>query len=294
MPLVYSLLALDSPFSRPVLQTLLQAGLPPAALILPNPNRTALPTPLPPLTSSPLHLLSPALSLTQTASCHHIPLLTFGDLRHPDALAALRAYQPDLLITACFPRLLPPEMLGIPRLGCLNLHPSLLPAYRGPEPLFWQFYYGETHTGVTLHWMDEHADMGDIVSQAEVPFPDGISLAQAERLTAQAGAELLLRALGDPEQLPRTPQTGGSYHPHPISDDFAIPTTWTVKRAFNFICAARNWGPFEIVASALGQHFRVREALGFEEGWEAATPREPGGEEVWVRFADGVVKVRLT
>ncbi len=312
---LYLLFALDSPFSRPVLQTLLDAGHPPAALILPNPDRNAPLRPFP-HTSNTAHIHNSQLtihnspfsspSLTQTAAAHHIPLLTLGNLRHPDALAALRAYQPDLLLTACFPRLLPREILAIPRLGSLNLHPSLLPAYRGPEPLFWQFYFGETRTGVTLHWMDAHADTGDLVFQAEVPFPNGISLSQAETLTAEAGGALIRRALSAPEQLPRTPQPFDneqkrlsaqdaptvSYQPRPTSEALVIPTTWGAKRAFNFLYAARDWGPFEIIDSESGQRLRVREAVEFVQGSATAAPRA-GEREAWVRFADGLVRVQL-
>lgn len=298
---MYIILALDSPFSRPVFQTLIEAEHPPAALILPNPDRAAPLAPLHPHPPTPLHsslpfpLISPAPSLSTLASLHTIPLFTLGNLRHPDALAALRAYEPDFLITACFPRLLPPEMLAIPRIACLNLHPSLLPAYRGPEPLFWQFYYGETHTGVTLHWMDENADTGDLLAQAEVPFPDGISLSDAETLTARAGGELLCRALSHPEQLPRTPQPqqGASYHPRPTSDALVIPTTWPARRAYNFLRAARAWGPFEITHHGSGKRLRVREAVAFESGAGAVTPRQTGEGGVWVQFTDGVVYVRV-
>lgn len=307
------LLALDSPFSRPVLQSLLDAGFPPAALLLPNPDRTAPPIILPPNEPSTLTLTPHTTSISHLASQHPLPLLTLGDLRHPDTLAALRTYQPDLLITACFPRLLPPEMLAIPRLGGLNLHPSLLPAYRGPEPLFWQFYFGETRTGITLHWMDEHADTGDIVFQADVPFPDGVSLAQAEMLSAQAGGELLCRALADPEHLPRTPQPSKTsevrqpnyaqpsapgagnarYHPRPAASDLVVPTSWTARRAYNFLCAARDWGPFEMVDVQSGQRFRVREAVGWEAGSRPVTPPKTGKAVIGVRFADGVVDLRM-
>lgn len=292
----FLLLALDSPFSRPVLQALLDAGRPPAALVLPNPTRTAPLASLPPLANQQTDqrlpvLTTPQASLSQTASLHQIPLLTLGDLRHSGTLAALRAYQPDFLITACFPRLLPSEMLALPRVGCLNLHPSLLPAYRGPEPLFWQFYFGETRTGVTLHWMDEGADTGDLLAQTEVPFPDGISLSQAETLTAQAGGALLCRALSAPDPLPRIPQPtrGASAHPRPTADDLVIPTMWEVRRAFNFLRAVEAWGPLEVVGVDVGR-LRVRRAVGWAEGSGTVTAER--GEKRWeVQFVGGSIEL---
>jgi methionyl-tRNA formyltransferase len=294
----FLLLSLDSPFSRTVLQTILDVGHPPAALILPNPDRTASLASFPALTNQPTDQLLPTQlpntnTLTQTASLHQIPLLTLGSLRHPGALAALRANKPDFLVTACFPRLLPADMLAIPRVGCLNLHPSLLPAYRGPEPLFWQYYFGETRTGVTLHWMDEGADTGDLLAQAEVPFPDGISLAEAETRTALVGGALLARALADPQARLRIPQPaqGGSAHPRPTADSLVISTAWTARRAFNFLCAARAWGPFEIVEEGSGQRLRVRGALGWGHGAGTMPLFQTGEEGVAVRFTDGVVQV---
>ena len=307
----FLLLALDSPFSRPVLQTLLDAGQPPAALLLPNPDRTALPHRLSLTANEPANPLTAPLlpSITQLASQHSIPTLTLGNLHHPETLQALQTFQPDFLLTACFPRLLPAEILAIPRLGALNLHPSLLPAYRGPEPLFWQFYYGvtssdATRTGITLHFMDEKADTGDIIAQAEVPFPDGISLAQAETLTAQTGADLVRRAFSHPENLPRSPQFNfeqnplsaqdtprASYHPRPTLDEMTIPTTWAARRAYNFIRAVREWGPIAITDQVTGQSLRVREAVGYVLGSGAVPPPRAGQEVTWLSFTDGIVGV---
>ncbi len=98
-------------------------------------------------------------------------------------------------MVACFSFVLPPALLQAPRLGCYNLHPSLLPGYRGPAPLFWQRRLGEEQTGVTLHRMTPAVDAGEIVAQVGVPLPDGSSAAQADALTAQVGAGLMLHML---------------------------------------------------------------------------------------------------
>src|SRR5512146_3112378 len=66
----------------------------------------------------------------------------------------LAGLEPDLILVTGFPRLLPPAVLALPRLGCVNVHPALLPAYRGPDPIFWQFYNGEPGLGLTIHRMD--------------------------------------------------------------------------------------------------------------------------------------------
>lgn len=269
-------------YSRTVLEALLQAGCQPSALIIPSP---------PPLPGEPiqaLHRLAPptlpllAADTVSVAHAANVPVWEVSRLRAPESLAVLRALAPDVMVAACFPRLLPPQWLAAPRLGCLNLHPSLLPAYRGPEPLFWQFRNAEPRTGATLHWMDEAADSGDLVAQVAVPFPDGLRYAEAEALTVRAGAELLINALRR-NDWPRTPQprAGVSGAPFPTRADLTIPTDWSARRAFNFARGAEPFGPF-VIESASGA-FTVRAALARADVPDSS---QPG----WVRFADGWVR----
>ncbi|MBF6592146.1 MAG: methionyl-tRNA formyltransferase, partial [Ktedonobacterales bacterium] len=95
-------------------------------------------------------------------------------LRHPRPLLGyLRGVEPDLLLVAGFRWRLPAEVLALPRLGCVNAHPSLLPRYRGPNPLYWQVANGETEIGLTLHRMDADFDTGAILAQRTLPLaPD--------------------------------------------------------------------------------------------------------------------------
>ncbi|MCS6909496.1 MAG: hypothetical protein NZM11_02860 [Anaerolineales bacterium] len=273
-------------FSATVLEALLRAGLRPDVVIIPSP---------PPLPGERRHAIQPVeppalpLMANDTVTLAHaanVPVWEVGRLRAPETLNLLHALAPDVLVTACFPRLLPAPWLAAPRLSCLNLHPSLLPAYRGPEPLFWQFRNAEPRTGVTLHFMDASADTGDIVAQAAVPFPDGLRYAEAEALTAQAGAELLVDALRRAGQgaLPRRPQpdVGVSHAPRPAPPDLIIPADWPARRAFNFVRGAEPFGPFVIQADT--GVLTVRAAL----EWAVAPPVASADAD-WVRFADGWV-----
>jgi methionyl-tRNA formyltransferase len=91
------------------------------------------------------------------------------------ALPLIRAVQPDLIISASFPYRIPPEIYALARLGAVNLHPSLLPAYRGPNPLR-SIYDGVPLAGATLHWMDEDFDTGRILCQQAIELPDALSM----------------------------------------------------------------------------------------------------------------------
>jgi len=111
------------------------------------------------------------------------------------AAAVLAGWKPDLVIVAAYGRILPPRILSIPRFGCINVHASLLPAYRGAAPIQWAIANGETTTGVTVMQMDEGLDTGDIISQKEASIsPDETAETLHDRL-AECGARLLTETL---------------------------------------------------------------------------------------------------
>lgn len=275
-------------FSRLPFEALLRAGFSIAGLIIPSSTRA---------TDAARRIAPPALpmlpmDIVGLAHALNIPVLEVNRLRSPEALRALEALQPDAICAACFPRLLPRAWLARPRLGAFNLHPSLLPAYRGPEPLFWQFRAGEARTGVTLHIMDEGADSGPIVAQAEVPFADGIAYVEAERLTAEAGARLLTWALAQAE-IPRRPQpeAGASLAPHPSAADLIIPADWPARRVFNFARGAEPFGPFTIEQA--GALIRVQSALEYTPEGEIDRPAPGAPDTIWLGFHPGAVRFRL-
>src|SRR5262249_24483185 len=131
-------------------------------------------------------------SPAELARDHCIPLLAVGRLGAPDCLETVPDLSPDLICAACFPRRLPPPLLALPRLGCLNVHPSLLPRYRGPVPLFWMFRAGEATGGVTVHWMEERLDAGPIAAQEAYPIPEGIAGDDLMNECAVRGARLMV------------------------------------------------------------------------------------------------------
>ncbi|MBW8012884.1 MAG: hypothetical protein FVQ83_16830 [Chloroflexi bacterium] len=230
-------------------------------------------------------------SIISAAGEFEVPVLEVGELES-EALSILRELSPDLIVTACFPRLLPQEWLETPRLGCLNIHPSLLPAYQGRYPLFWQFRAGEHDTGVTLHLMDTGVDTGDIVAQKGLTFPEGVTAWNADKLAAEAGAELLVDVLAKPKlsQQPQ-PSAGASYQGIPTEADRTIPTSWPVRRAFNFLRGADDWAPFWIEMED-GERLEVNRALGFELDAELDAYYENIGEEKRVQMEDGVLRVK--
>ena len=147
-------------------------------------------------------------SVRQLALENYLPVYQPAYLNDPAFVAAMQALQPDFLFSCYYRHMLKQPLLNLPRLGALNLHGSLLPRYRGRCPVNWVLVHGETETGVTLHYMEEKADRGDIVAQARVPItPEDTAVTLFARMTAAAGTLFretypLLRA----GQAPRRPQ----------------------------------------------------------------------------------------
>lgn len=144
----------------------------------------------------------------ETAQRLGIPVLQPERVRRPAAVAELAAVQADCFVVVAFGQILPRSVLELPRYGCINVHASLLPAYRGAAPIHWAVLNGETETGVTTMWMDEGLDTGDMLLKTRLPIgPDETTGELHDRL-AVAGAELLVESLALIErgEAPREPQ----------------------------------------------------------------------------------------
>jgi methionyl-tRNA formyltransferase len=161
------------------------------------------------------------------AQAHGIPVWQPVRLRRDaEVLAALQALAADVFVVVAYGQILPLTVLQMPKLGCVNVHGSLLPAYRGAAPIQWAIANGETETGVTTMLMDEGMDTGAILLQAKLPIgPEQTSLELAPQL-AQLGAELLVETLLKLEkgELTPIPQDGSraTYAPLLKKQDFHL------------------------------------------------------------------------
>ncbi|NLZ27516.1 MAG: methionyl-tRNA formyltransferase [Firmicutes bacterium] len=117
-------------------------------------------------------------------------------LTDTDFLTQMQVLAPDLIVNVAFGRIVPQKMLELPAHGSINLHPSLLPAYRGAAPVQHAIFNGEKHTGVTVLYMEEELDAGDIILQEEEPIPLSLNSGQLLERLAHKGARLLLKAIG--------------------------------------------------------------------------------------------------
>lgn len=136
--------------------------------------------------SPPVKLLAEKLGL---------PVWQPPKVKDPSFLETLSSLKPDMIVVAAFGQLLPKTILDCPSLGCLNIHPSLLPQYRGAAPLNWSIIRGETKTGVTIMLLDEGMDSGDILNQEETPIGDMETCGELHDRLAKLGAALLIKTI---------------------------------------------------------------------------------------------------
>lgn len=144
---------------------------------------------------------------------HGIPVFQPTKIKEKDNVEQLRTYEADIFVVAAFGQILSEEILDMPKYGCINIHASLLPAYRGAAPIQWSILNGEKETGVTIQQMAKGVDTGDILSRVIVPIAEketGESLFDKLML---AGAELLV------DTLPRIEQ--GTIVPEKQNEDLA-------------------------------------------------------------------------
>jgi methionyl-tRNA formyltransferase len=287
-------------FSRLVLEELLQAGVEVVAVALPAlRERTGQPPLLLRQPSAPRGVTLPMFAsaaprtILDIAAERGIPALELGDADATETLAALEF---DAVCVACFSRKLPASLLRLPRLGCLNAHPSLLPAHRGPDPLFWIFYEGDEESGVTIHLMNERFDSGPIVLSETLPLADDTTEAELERACAIRGGVLLAEALAalNAGAIQPQPQDGSraSYQSWPTADDYIITPRWPARRAYRFLAGVGGRGePMRFVTG--DATFTLRAALDYDANATLGEPWRLDGDILAVQCAPGVLRCQI-
>ncbi len=142
----------------------------------------------------------------QLAQQHQLPVLQPASLKTAESIEALRAFGADVMVVAAYGLLLPPEILTIPRYGCLNIHASLLPRWRGAAPIQRAILAGDTETGITIMQMDAGLDTGAMLLTKACPIHSADTSAALHDRLATLGAEAIVEALGQLSDLKATPQ----------------------------------------------------------------------------------------
>ncbi|MCD6306174.1 MAG: bifunctional UDP-4-amino-4-deoxy-L-arabinose formyltransferase/UDP-glucuronic acid oxidase ArnA [Deltaproteobacteria bacterium] len=180
-------------------------------------------------------------SVARLAASRHIPVYAPEDINHPLWVQRIREMGPDILFSFYYRHVVKAPILDIPARGCLNLHGSLLPKYRGRAPINWVLVNGETETGVTLHYMTARPDDGDIVSQKSIPISSDDTAKTLHDKAAVAASEMLdeiLPRIVD-NTAPRVPQNhaAATYFGGRSPQDGQIDWTWPAPRVRNLVRA---------------------------------------------------------
>jgi methionyl-tRNA formyltransferase len=129
------------------------------------------------------------------AMSHHLPVFQPAKLRDPGVLVQLQSWQPDLIVVVAYGKMLPQTVLSLPPYGCINVHASLLPKYRGAAPIQRAIACGEKETGVTIMYISERMDAGDLLLQKTLPIADDDTGGTLHDKLAVLGAQALREAL---------------------------------------------------------------------------------------------------
>ena len=226
----------------------------------------------------------------ECALSHNVPVFQPGKMRDGEALGYLHAADPELIVVAAYGRILPDNILAYPQYGCINVHSSLLPKYRGAAPINWAILNGEETTGVSIMYMAKELDAGDVILQKETPIgPDEDAQALTVRL-ADLGAEALSEAaaaIGNGTAA-RTPQDESRQTYASMLTKEMSPIDWT-RSAREIDCQVRGLIPWPCAACDLaGQRFKVyRTAPGEQTGAAPGTVLSAGKQGIQVACGRG-------
>ena len=156
----------------------------------------------------------------------------------------IRALEPDLVIVVSYGLILPKSFLEIPKMGCINVHPSMLPKYRGPAPIQWAILNGDKSTGVTIMYLDEGMDSGDIIKQKEVEIYSDETTGELWNRLSKIGADLLLECVDDINSgiIERTPQSQ-EYTLAPMLNKEMSKIDWNSKKSLDIKNLVRGLNP---------------------------------------------------
>ena len=181
----------------------------------------------------------------ELAMAHDIPVFQPASLRNDEAYELLKNCAPDLIVVVAYGKILPKRVLELPQYGCINVHASLLPRYRGAGPIQWAILNGESETGITTMYMGEGLDTGDMLEQVKTPIGENETADELYTRLSKMGAETLLVTLQklEADALLRTPQDDSLSCYAPILDKSLCPLDFnkTARELHNQIRELSSW-----------------------------------------------------
>ena len=223
-----------------------------------------------------------------------VPVYQFERLRNEEGLACLRALAPDIVVTAAFGQILSQALLDVPKMGTVNVHASLLPAYRGAAPINWCILNGETRTGVTTMLTDAGVDTGAMLLRRETDIGEVETAAELSVRLSQLGAELLIETLKGyiAGEIAPTPQDERLASRQPMLKKEMGLIDWT-RSAKEIACQARGLDPWpSAYTDYLGGTLKIYRARPVEgKGDPGTVLRSSAKEGLFVACGEGALEL---
>lgn len=235
-------------------------------------------------------------AVKQCALRHSLQVEQPQTLRDPTAVERLAQLQPDVMVVVAYGLILPANVLAVPRMGCLNIHASLLPRWRGAAPIHRALLAGDSQTGVTIMQMDVGLDTGPMLLERTTPIASDDSASSLHDRLAQMGAQALLETIDgllDGSIVPRAqPVEGATYAAKIRKEEAAI--DWT-RPAAELDRQVRAFNPWPVAETRWnGQQLRVWQANPLKESTSASPGTLLGGDASGIRVATGSGVLNLT
>ena len=225
---------------------------------------------------------------------HELPVFQPESFKDDEAVEQLRTLQPDVVAVVAYGRILPQRVLDIPAKGCVNIHASILPQYRGSAPYQWAVLDGCAETGVTAQFMSRGVDEGDIIDIAKTAIGENETAGQLLDRLAVLGADLLSSVLSRfaVGQVHGTPQNGEEATFAPMLDKTICPIDWnkTAQQVHNHV---RGLHPWPVATMELkGQRFKIHETRVLERSGNPGEILELTKTGLIIACGEGAVEIR--
>lgn len=229
------------------------------------------------------------------AEAHGLPVWQPKRIKEEDFTAFLEEQKPDLMVVVAFGQILSQRILDIPPYGCINVHGSLLPRYRGAAPMQWCVIDGEKKTGITTMFMDAGLDTGDMLLKAEFPIGPDTTLEEVHDGLMALGAKVLIDTLEELSvgTLKRIPQTGESnYAPMLTKETGHIHWQDCAQKIHNLVRGLDSWpGAYTFLAGKKYKIWRTRCTTEKTEAQPGTILRADKKEGLFVAAGDGVLEI---
>ena len=230
----------------------------------------------------------------ELAIAQGLPVFQPEHFREDETVEQLRALQPDVLAVVAYGRILPQRVLDIPKLGCINIHASLLPQYRGSAPYQWAVLDGLAETGVSAQYMAAKMDAGDVIGVAKTPIGENETAGHLLDRLAVLGADLLRDTLRQVESgtavATKQDETAVTYAP--MLDKSMCPIDFT-KSARQIHNQVRGLHPWPVATMELkGQRFKVHETRVLDRSGKPGEILELNRQGLVIACGDGAIEIR--